>query len=75
MIRYIPTYTLISGYCLTLKVTGIYRIENRGTFVVVKGRVDVVGSDSVDTKGLHKSGITQAERAVAQWVRAHPERL
>lgn len=37
---------------------------------MIQGWIDIVGSDRVNAEGLHESGITQAERAIAQWIRA-----
>lgn len=42
---------------------------------MVEGWINIVGSDSVDAKGLHKGSITQAERAVAQRVGALSKRF
>ena len=53
----------------------MYRVEDGGTFVVIEGGVHIVGSDGIDAQGLHKCGVTQTERAIAQRVRAHSERL
>ena len=43
-------------------------IEDANTEIMVQRRIKVVNTNSVDAKSLHKSSISQAVGAIAQWI-------